>query len=53
MRRQLKQVQRSVRPPARLEPDPHSTTTWTSHLTDEVTALLARVDCLVGLRETG
>ena len=53
MRRQLKQVRPSARPPARLEPDPQSITTWTSHVSDEVTALLARIESLIDPRETG
>jgi hypothetical protein len=52
MRRQLKQVRPSARHPAHLEPDPH-TSMWTSHVTDEVTALLARIEGLIDLRKIG
>ena len=51
MRRQLKQVRPRARRPARLEPDPP--TGWKSQTPDEVAALLARIEGLIGLRETG
>jgi len=52
MRRQLKQMRPSARPPARLEPDPQTSALWTSQTCDEVAALLVRIDRLIGLRET-
>jgi hypothetical protein len=51
MRRQLKQVRRSARSTARVEQGPHTPITLTSQTTNEVPALLARIDRLIGLRE--
>lgn len=53
MHRQLKQLRPSVRLPAPLEPDPHAPARWTSQTRDEVTALVARIDSLIGFPENG
>jgi hypothetical protein len=53
MRRQLMQVRHSVQPPAREQPDPQTPIRWTSQTPNQVTALLARIDSLIEVREDG
>jgi hypothetical protein len=50
--RRLIRVRHSARHPAREQPDPHMPTPWTSQTSDQVAALLSRIDSLIGLRET-
>jgi hypothetical protein len=51
MRRQLMQVRPGARLSARLEPDPLGPPKWTSQTPDRVTALLTRIDGLIGIQE--
>jgi hypothetical protein len=53
MRRRLMQVRHSMRRPAPEQPDPQTPTGWTSQTPNQVSALLARIDSLIEVREDG
>jgi len=50
MRRELIQISHKARPPAPEQPDPHTPAPRTSQTSNQVAALLARIDSLVGPR---
>jgi hypothetical protein len=52
MHRRLIRVRHGARRPAREQPNPHTPTPWTSQTSDQVAALLSRIDSLLGLPET-
>ena len=53
MRRQLIRVRHRARRPGLEQPDPHTPTPWTSQTSDQVAALLSRIDSLIGLQGAG
>jgi hypothetical protein len=53
MRRQLMQARHNARRPDREQPDPQTPIRWTSQTPNQVTALLARIDSLIEVREDG